>query len=29
MCEHMKNEKDLATLLDPNIGYYGLFEFNG
>ena len=29
VCEHKKNETDLATLLDPNIRYYGLFEFNG
>ena len=29
VCEHKKNEIDLATLLDPNIRYYGLFEFNG
>jgi hypothetical protein len=28
VCEHKKNETDLATLLDPNIRYNGLFEFN-
>ena len=28
MCEHQQNRIDLASLLDPNIRYNGLFEFN-
>ena len=28
MCEHQQNIIDLASLLDPNIRYNGLFEFN-
>ena len=27
-CEHQQNRIDLASLLDPNIRYNGLFEFN-
>ena len=28
VCEHQQNRIDLASLLDPNIRYNGLFEFN-
>jgi predicted transcriptional regulator len=28
VCEHIESKTELASLLDPNIRYNGLFEFN-